>query len=750
MQDYVPERIRKLESRVKDNEFDVDAWNGLIREAQTHPIEKARKTFERLVTQFPTTGRYWRIYIEQEMKSRNYEKVEKLFQRCLMRVLSIDLWKCYLSYVRETKSGLSSYREKMAQAYDFALEKIGMDIMSYQIWADYVAFLKGVEAVGSYAENQRITAVRRVYQRGCVNPMINIEQLWREYSQYEQGINAIIAKKMLDDRTRDYVNARRVSKELEAMTRSLQRHNPATPPCGSAEEAKQVSLWKKYIEWEKNNPLRSESLTVISKRVMFAYEQCLLCLGHHPVWYEAAQYLSSTSKLMQEKGDPVVENLKPAAINICSQDTNSSKILSDEASSLYERAISSLMKSNMLIHFAYADFEEGRMKHDKVHTIYQRMLDIKDCDQTLTFIQYMKFTRRAEGIKAARLVFKKAREDTRIRFHVFVAAALMEYYCTKEKQIAFKIFELGLKRFGHEPDYLLSYIDYMAHLNEDNNTRVLFERILTSTSLSSDKSGTIWDKYLEFECNVGDLSSLLKVESRRQDAFKSEYEGKSTCLLIDRYRFLDLYPCPTDILRALGYKVDMTKSVINLVRILLTCTTCCKESRSSNKPTISMLNPSSASVEAAGGTSIDDAGMKKAGFAIPDISQMIPYKPKLRAIPGSHPVPGGEFPAPGPAVILMKNMPPPRSFKGPFVKIDDLMDKFADCSLPKEDWLKQVNSGGGGHTFSVSSGQSNLRFAGVKRSSSRGDSDDESSVNSRSSVPPVHDIYRARQQKRVK
>ena len=36
---------------------------------------------------------------------------------------------------------------------------------------------------------------------------------------------------------------------------------------------------------------------------MFAYEQCLLCLGHHPdVWYEAATYLSTTSKRMQEKG----------------------------------------------------------------------------------------------------------------------------------------------------------------------------------------------------------------------------------------------------------------------------------------------------------------------------------------------------------------------------------------------------------------------------------------------------------------
>ena len=36
---------------------------------------------------------------------------------------------------------------------------------------------------------------------------------------------------------------------------------------------------------------------------MFAYEQCLLVLGHHPdIWYEAAQYLEQSSKLLAEKG----------------------------------------------------------------------------------------------------------------------------------------------------------------------------------------------------------------------------------------------------------------------------------------------------------------------------------------------------------------------------------------------------------------------------------------------------------------
>lgn len=37
--------------------------------------------------------------------------------------------------------------------------------------------------------------------------------------------------------------------------------------------------------------------------VMFAYEQCLLCLGHHPdIWYEAATYLEQSSKILTEKG----------------------------------------------------------------------------------------------------------------------------------------------------------------------------------------------------------------------------------------------------------------------------------------------------------------------------------------------------------------------------------------------------------------------------------------------------------------
>ena len=59
----------------------------------------------------------------------------------------------------------------------------------------------------------------------------------------------------------------------------------------------------------------------------------------------------------------------------------------------------------------------------------------------------------------------QAREDNRSSWHVYVAAALMEYYCTKDRKIAANVFELGFKKFKDNEDYILAYIDYLSHQN---------------------------------------------------------------------------------------------------------------------------------------------------------------------------------------------------------------------------------------------------------------------------------------------
>lgn len=724
-QGYIPDRLKKAEKRLEQKPFDVEAWSILIRDAQTKKIEDARPIYEKLIMQFSSAGRYWKLYIEHEMKSRNFERVEKLFQRCLIKVLSIDLWRCYLNYVKETKGSLPTYREKMAQAYDFALDKMGMDIMSYPVWNDYITFLKGVEAVGSYAENQRITAVRKIYQRGIVNPMINIETLWKDYVAYEQSINPIIAEKMIMDRSRDYMNARRVAKEYEAVTRGLNKNAPSVPPQGTQDEVKQVDLWKKYIQWEKGNPLRTEDHATITKRVMFAYEQCLLCLGHHPdIWYEAALFLEQSSKHLTEKGD-----------------LNAGKMFSDEAAAMYERATTSLLKHNMLLYFAYADFEEGRMKYDKVHQIYNKFIDLTDVDPTLAYIQNMKFARRAEGIKAARLVFKKAREDNRTKHHVYVAAALMEYYCSKDKNVAFKIFELGLKKYGDHPSYILAYIDYLSHLNEDNNTRVLFERVLTSGQLPPEKSIEIWNKFLEFESNIGDLSSIFKVEKRRANVIEKlkEFEGRETALLVDRYKFLNLYPCTTSELKAIGYRSVASST------------------SSTGLPTSLSVVPTIKKEPGTQGADDDDDMGAKSAYPKPDTRQMIPFKPRQIYPSGAHPVPGGIFPPPPVCSILLTLLPPPGCFRGPFIGVDMLMESFRNMVLPEKapqpgdnGYSKEMAAHFFEHSLMNLNGHSGDPTRKRKLLADPNALNDDSEDEDGAVAPPIKDIYRARQQKKVK
>ncbi|CAF0946428.1 unnamed protein product [Rotaria sordida] len=706
------EKIQQARRILNENKHSLDAWAILIQDAQDKKIAESREFYESLVTQFPTCGKFWKIYVESEIKGRNYEKVEKLFQRCLIKVLNIDLWKCYLNYVRDTKGILPSFREKMAQAYDFALEKIGMDVYAYTIWNDYVTFLKSVEAVGSYAENQKIAAVRKVYHKGIMIPMISVELLWKDYCSYEMSINPALGKNMIESRSRDFLNVKRVTKELETLTRAIDRNNPCMPPTSpqSTDEIKQLAAWRKFISWERSNPLKTEDILLVTRRVILTYEQCLLCLGYHAdLWYEACAYLEQTSRTYSERGD-----------------AHLTKRFLDEASTLYERAIQTYMRSNMLIHFAYADFEEYRLNIDKARAIYNRLLDINEAnlkDPTLAYIQAMRFERRTDGIKSARSIFKRAREDLRINHQIYVAAALMEYYCTKDNNIAFNIFNLGLKKYGQNVDYILAYIDYMTHLNEDHNARVLFERVLSSDNLILKQSQLpIWNEFLKFESQVGDLQSIKKVEKRRLNIYLdlNELDNRETLLLIDRYKFLNLLPCSNDELKLLGYKDTLSRTSSSLL--------------SSTSPIIN-------------GTAILEqvARDRRALLPRPDIKHLMPFRPTRNPLPGSHPTPGGVFPLPDTALYLVKVLPPPRNFEGPFVIIDELMDRVARIVIP--DTFEPVRVSVQGEV--IRDLDTNSSQSGRKMEHADSDEDDQplqSTMNGRVAM----NLYQQRQQKRVK
>lgn len=695
------ERGQKAEQRLLADPYDTESWNVLLREAQTLAIDNGRLLYERLVGRFPTCGRYWRLYIEAEMKTKNFDKIEQLFQRCLMKVLDVDLWKSYLHYVKETKGSLPSFREKMTQAFEFALDKVGLDYNSYQIWSDYIAFLKAGEVSGSYAENQKIMMLRKVYQRAVFTPLNNLEALWREYTAFEQSVNKVLAKKLIDDKTREYMNARRVAKEYEAVTRNITRGNPSVPPQGTAAEVKQLQLWNKYLSWEKSNPLRSEDHTWLTKRILYAHEQALLCLGFYPnMWYQAALYLEDRSKQLLERGDQ-----------------QNGKVMAEEANSIYERATSGPLQNNTMLHFSWADYLESRMKADQSKEVYEKLLATQHIDPTLVYIQYMKFSRRAEGIKESRGIFKRSREDTRSSYHIFIAAALMEYFVTKDKNVSLKIFELGLKKCPTEPKYLSAYLDFLIHLNDDNNTRVLFERVLSN--LTKENSSEVYAKFLEFETQSGDLSSYMKVEKRKLSLFKEELESKETVLLVDRYKYLDLLPCSPTELKVLGYtSLDTTVS--------------------SHPATAGQTTTQSA----------DETDTPSVKYPKPNLRLMTPFKPSPIGTAGVHHIPGGVFPLPPAAAHLISLMPPPICFQGPFVMVNELIRMIAECRLQRPQ-TKALPEGSLNGVATAENPSKEREPRGQKRPLAKGTKDHDSDDEDKRVMPPVNDIYRLRQQKRV-
>ncbi|OUC48234.1 SPFH/Band 7/PHB domain protein [Trichinella nativa] len=544
------------ESRVKGDAYDIEAWYMLLREHLKKPIAESRPFFERLVENFPVCGRFWRYYVEQEIRAQNYEEAEKVggtFSAMFTQSIAYRIVEMLRPICPRNKGQfvkLSVRQEQMAHVYDFAMEKIGFDIQSYQVYTDYVNFLKSVQAVGGYAENQRISAIRKVYHRGVSTPLTNVELLWSEYCSWEKSVNPVLAEKLIADKHRDYQSARRVMKEMETVMRGLNRNKVSVPPRRTLSEFRQFALWKQLIDWEKSNPLQTDDYALYAKRVIYAYEQALLCFSFHcNIWYEASVFIQQASDLLIERGD--------AKLGMSLMNANIS---------LFERAVHSLKLNNMLLHFAYADFEEQRMKFDKTQVIYNRLVECNDVNPTLAYIQFMKYFRRTEGIKSARALFKKAREDGRCEYHVYVAAAFMEYRCCKDETVASKIFEMALQKFGPKPDLVECYLDYLKQLNihlENTNFRSVVERLLNTENLPINQLLEFWNKYCNYVQCVGNSEEIKDVFQRRGKCLQKHYGVKSSGLYIDLCRYGTLLPCSYKQLPATDYlKLESSKNEI--------------------------------------------------------------------------------------------------------------------------------------------------------------------------------------------
>ena len=72
-------------SAIEQNQYDIEAWHKLLRVIHNEPVEKHRENiYERLVTVFPTSGKFWKVYIEHEVKYQFFLLCLDMFYKSIL------------------------------------------------------------------------------------------------------------------------------------------------------------------------------------------------------------------------------------------------------------------------------------------------------------------------------------------------------------------------------------------------------------------------------------------------------------------------------------------------------------------------------------------------------------------------------------------------------------------------------------------------------------------------------------------
>ena len=207
------DRIGILEDRIKeDPRGDLEAWFSLIDEhRKRNKLDDARAVYERFFKIFPQAvgphfapecstdmmqAETWVQYIEMELEIDNFPAAENLFSKTLLAVPNVQLWSVYLNYIRRmndvTNDMSGTARATVTQAYEFVLDNVGLDKESGRLWQEYIQFIRsGPGQVGgtSWQDQQKMDHLRKAYHRAIVVPMSSLTMLWKEYDQFEMGMN---------------------------------------------------------------------------------------------------------------------------------------------------------------------------------------------------------------------------------------------------------------------------------------------------------------------------------------------------------------------------------------------------------------------------------------------------------------------------------------------------------------------------------------------------------------------------------
>lgn len=317
------------------------------------------------------------------------------------------------------------------------------------------------------------------------------------------------------------MTARSSYTELQNITRDLIRTTlPPLPPVpgseGDVEFAAQVDIWKRWMAWEKQDPLvlKEEDPSAFKSRVVYFFKQALMALSFFPeMWFNAAEFCFQND--LDDEGTEFLKkgiDANPESCLLTFKRADRLEVLSESDQDSAKRALKVREPYDKLLDALYelinkarnqetqdialieANFgpsnaeiqsqnedeadpeakEREAAKNEQIDAVRKaHSVQINIISKTVSFawIALMRSMRRIQGkgkpgeIAGSRQIFAEARKRGRITSDVYIASALMEYHCYKDPA-ATKIFERGAKLFPDDEHFALEYLKHLLDIND--------------------------------------------------------------------------------------------------------------------------------------------------------------------------------------------------------------------------------------------------------------------------------------------
>ena len=237
----------------------VSAWMVFIEE-----VEAGRggsitivEAYQKLLAQFPRSGRFWRLLANYYIDKEEYAAAEDIFKKSLQKCRSVGLWQSYLTMMR--KKTIQNYpvnsehyqkeRDILKSAFDKAIDNIGMSLESNIIWKEYLNFVKDWPENGDLDKGRKLKALRDIYQRAICTPIDDLESYWKGYETLENQAGAHLAAQLLPEYLPKHQKAKQVQKDRCKYSSRIALDHMAVPPVYpySSSEKTRLELWNKWL-----------------------------------------------------------------------------------------------------------------------------------------------------------------------------------------------------------------------------------------------------------------------------------------------------------------------------------------------------------------------------------------------------------------------------------------------------------------------------------------------------------------------